>query len=183
MIRFTIFLSIVLSSSLAWAEEAGEAEEPTDRVYNERIQEGHRLYTNRVYQEALGAYQAALAERPNDPMAIYLIGCAQRALEQWDEALASFQRAARLAGADDPALHARALMNVALVHEAQNRLTEAAEAWQVYIAYAESHQDVPTYVPNARERLEVIQAYQDLDTAYTVVRRRIRERQESEANE
>jgi len=113
-------------------------------------------------------------------MATYLIGCAQRAQGQMSQALESFQRAARLSGGDQVALHARALMNVALVSEAQNtsdhdNLAVAAEAWQVYIAFAEPHQDVPTYVANARQRLEVIRAYQELETAYSAVRQRIAE--------
>jgi tetratricopeptide (TPR) repeat protein len=165
---------MMLASSLAWAEDAGDAEREAS-PYSQHIQEGHRLFVNGSHAEALQAYQSALSEQPNDPMAIYLMGCAQRALSQWSQSLDSFQRAARLAGADDEALHARALMNVALLYEVQNQLSPSIEAWQVYIAYAESHQRVPTYVANARQRLEAIQRVQQLETSYTAVRQRIQE--------
>ncbi len=180
MIRFVIVLSCLLVSSLAWAEDAAER---VDEEYIERIAEGHRLYSNGAHQEALRAYRAALEEIPNDPMATYLVGCAQRALGQLDEALATFRSVVRLAGADDAAMHARALFNVALVQEARRDLVAATEAWQVYIAYAESHQNVPTYVANARQRLEAIQRVQELDTAYAPVRQRIADRAASEGSD
>lgn len=173
MIRYAFLLSFLLASSAAWAEDAVER---PDEAYIERIAEGHRLYANGAYQEALGAYRAALGETPNDPMATYLVGCAQRALGQLDEALATFRTTARIAGADEAAMHARALFNVALVLEQRRDFVAAGEAWQVYIAYAESHQNVPTYVANARQRLAALQRLEELDTAYAPVRQRIADR-------
>jgi tetratricopeptide (TPR) repeat protein len=171
--RLVIAVAVVLAGPVAWAEDA--ASRRADQAYMSHISEGHELFTNGSHDAALRAYREALTERRDDAAATYFIACAQRALGQNDEALASFRRAAQLAGSDDEALHARALMNVALVQELRRDLVAAAEAWQVYVAYAETHQRVPTYVANARQRLEAIQRVQELDTTYDAVRQRIAE--------
>lgn len=173
---------MLLSCSVAWAEDAEQPQEEQS-AYLQRLVEGHRLFANNEHEAALRAYQAALEERADDAMATYLIGCAHRAMGSLDDALAAFQEAARLAGEPEAALQARALFNVAMVQEARRELEAAREAWRAYIAFAESHQSVPTYAENARQRLGVITAVEELDAAYAPVRQRIAERQASEASE
>lgn len=170
-----------LVSAVAWAEEAEEGEEEASETvaYRNHILEGHRLFTNNEHEAALQSYQSALEVQPDDAMAVYLIACAQRATGDLDAALASFQRSASLAGSD-AALEARALMNVAFVQEARRDLPAAREAWQAYITFAEAHQTIPTYVPNARERLDAITAVEELEAAYAPVRQRIEERAASQ---
>ena len=169
-----LWLSSIEPVALA-EESAPEGSGGDDSAYLERIVEGHRLFTNNERDRALRAYRDALEARPDDARATYYVACSLRATGELQEALETFRRAASLAG-DDDALHAHALFNVALVLEALRDLPAAQEAWRAYIAFAESHQNVATYVANARQRLEAITAVQELDTAYQPVRQRIAER-------
>jgi tetratricopeptide (TPR) repeat protein len=164
-------LSSILAASTARAEQAS-AELEAERLYLERLVEGHRLFANNQHDAALRAYTSALEARRDDAFATYLVACTQRAAGTLDEALATMRRAATLAGADD-ALEARALFNVGLIQEARRDLAAAREAWRAYIAFAESHEGLRTYVANARQRLDVITAVEELNAAYEPVRQRI----------
>lgn len=169
-----ITISLVLLSTSAWAEEAEEAES-RDTTYVDRLQEGHRLYANNQHEAALTAYQAALDARSGDGYATYFVATTQRAAGNLDEALATFQLALERSNEDD-ALHARVLMNIAFLQEQRREFEAAREAWRAYIEFAEAHQDVATYVSNARQRLDAINAEVELDAAYEPVRQRIAER-------
>ncbi len=172
-----VMLSCLLPT-LVHAEEAASETTPTE--YLQRLVEGHRLFANNEHDGALRAYRGALQAMSDDPLATYLVACSLRATDNLDEALSSFQRAATLSR-DDDALHARALFNVALVQEARREYEAAREAWRAYIAYAEAHQDITTYVANARQRLDAITAIEELNAAYEPVRQRIAARAASES--
>lgn len=141
--------------------------------YLQHLVEGHRLYGENQHEAALRAYRSALEVMEDDALATYFVGCAQRAMGDLEEAVASFERAAELAGEGDAALQARALWNVAATQEARRELAAARRAWRAYIAFAESHQRVTTYVANARQRLGAITSVEELDAAYGPVRERI----------
>lgn len=164
---------VLAAASAARAEQAARSRE--DAQYNERIAEGHRLTKNNELPAALRAYQRALEVRRDDAMATYFIACVHRAQGDLDQALTSFQEVVRLAGDQDPVLHARALMNIAFVREAQRDFTAAREAWRAYTAFIEGHARVPDYTANARQRLDAITTWEELDQAYEPVRRRIRD--------
>jgi tetratricopeptide (TPR) repeat protein len=168
-------IAVLAYASTAQAEEgATPARTKADTQYNERIAEGHRLIKSNDLPAALRAYQRALEARRNDAKATYFIACVHRAQDDLDQALTSFQEVLRLAG-DDDVLHARALMNVAFVREAQRDLAAAREAWRAYETFIDSHPRVPNYAPNARQRLDAITTWEELDQAYEPVRQRIRE--------
>lgn len=173
----SVVLIVLLAASAARAEQASTAPARSreDAQYNERIAEGHRLTKNNELPAALRAYQRALEVRRDDAMATYFVACVQRAQGNLDQALASFQEAARLAGDQDPVLNARALMNIAFVREAQRDFTAAREAWRAYVAFIEGHARVPDYTANARQRLDAITTWEELDQAYEPVRQRIAE--------
>lgn len=170
--RFLAGLSVfalILSSTLAWAESSdNESEE-----FVEQITEGHRLVVNNEHEAALRAYNRALQEGSDDAMATYFIACVQRATDNLDEALESFQSAARLAGDSNATLKLRALMNIAFVQEARRDLAAARAAWRAYIEFAEANSSARSYVQNARQRLDAITSWEELDAAYGPVRERI----------
>lgn len=170
--RFLAGLSVVtmiLSSSTVWAESSDDESDE----FVEQVTEGHRLFANNEREAALRAYRRALREGSNDAMATYFIACAQRAEGDLDEALESFQSAARLAGDSNAALKVRALMGVAFVQEARRDFAAARAAWRAYIEYAEAHSSARSYIQNARQRLDVITSWEELDAAYGPVRERI----------
>jgi tetratricopeptide (TPR) repeat protein len=168
-----VVAAMVCASSTAWAESA----DTTSEEYTEQINDGHRQFANNDRDAALRAYRRALREGSDNAMATYYIACVQRAEGDFDAALETFQESARLAGESNPSLKARALMNIAFVQEARRDFPAAREAWRAYISFIESHSDVRSYVPNARERIAAITAWEELDAAYAPVRERIQARE------
>ncbi len=177
--RFLPFIAVLISTHLAWAEEAGEPDGggaldlESVRAYGAALAEGHRLYANSQPEAALEAYQRALGVMANDSMATYYSACAQRAAGDLDGAIATFRQAIERGSDGDDATQARALWNIAMIEEGRRSFDAAREAWRAYITFAEAHQSATTYVVNARQRLDAITAIEELDAAYQGVRERI----------
>ena len=140
------------------------------------IQRGHRAFLARDFDTALAAYREAAMATPPVPIAHYFIGAAQHAKGQLDEALESFRTVARLAGDSDPALKAKALMNIAWILEEKQDLAGAREAWLEYKTWCTTHASIPGFPQTADERVAAIEKIQQLDQAYAAVRQRIADR-------
>jgi len=140
------------------------------------IQRGHRAFLARDFDTALAAYREAAMATPPVPIAHYFIGAAQRAKGRFDEALESFRTVSRLAGDSDPALKAKALMNIAWTLEQKQDLAGAREAWLEYKTWCTTHASVAGFPQTADERVAAIERIQQLDRAYAAVRQRIAER-------
>jgi len=140
------------------------------------IQRGHRAFLARDFDTALAAYREAAMATPPVPIAHYFIGAAQHAKGQLDEALESFRTVARLAGDSDPALKAKALMNIAWILEEKQDLAGAREAWLEYRTWCTTHASIAGFPQTADERVAAIEKIQQLDQAYAAVRQRIADR-------
>jgi tetratricopeptide (TPR) repeat protein len=179
--RLVAVALILVSSGVASAEQRAAEQRPAEPArrleavqrFSSSLAEGQRLYANGEHDAALRSFQAALEAVPDDPMATFFVGCAQRAGGDVDAALATFRQLVTLSGERDPAWHARALWNIAMIQEARRDLGAAREAWRAYVAFAEANSRARTYAPNARQRLEAITAIEELDATYAAVRERI----------
>jgi tetratricopeptide (TPR) repeat protein len=100
-------------------------------VYRQAMQRGHNLAWDQKWEQAVREYQAALAEFPDDPQALSSAGLALFNLKRFPEALAIYQRAARLNLQDTVALEK--------IADIEERLGHVEEAAKVYVAVAEAH--------------------------------------------
>jgi len=136
------------------------------------IAHGNEVYLLKDYEKALDLYREAAAQNPKKPQAHYFIGCAQRALKRYDEAVESF-KTAYLLSVDDEWAKGIASYNIALTYEAAGRLDEAAGAWDDFIKFAGAKKKLAALVEDARERAKAIDRVAALEKAYVAVRERI----------
>jgi tetratricopeptide (TPR) repeat protein len=101
------------------------------KVFEEAMRSGANAAWDRNWDQAVAAYQRALAEFPDDVAALTSLGLAYSGAGQWEAALESYQRACKLSP-DDPVLHER----IGKTREQLGRGKEAAEA---YLASAERY--------------------------------------------
>lgn len=183
-----LFLSLVPTEALAQirtAEEIQAVGGPTAaRALGERLAAGHMSYKAGDHQAALEAYQQIKEKLPGSAWVYLFVGTAQRALEQWDDALASFKTAATVAGTKDVNLRAKALFNIAATHE--RRAGEASGpaidwknakvAWAEYLDLATANPAAKVFPETARARIEVIEKRLALWNEYETVRGQAKER-------
>lgn len=100
-------------------------------VFRQALQRGHNFAWDQKWDEAIVAYQAALAEFPDDQQALIGLGLALFNLKRLQEALAVYQHAARRNPSDTDALEK--------IADIEERLGHVEEAARVYVAVAEAH--------------------------------------------
>ncbi|MGD9046848.1 MAG: tetratricopeptide repeat protein [Anaerolineae bacterium] len=93
------------------------------KVYEKAMREGHNYAWGGEWEQALEAYERALAEMPDDPEAHNYVGLACLELERFEPALEACTVASRLAP-DDPAPLAR----IAEIHQHLGQRRAAADA-------------------------------------------------------
>lgn len=191
---FVIGVMLLLSNAASAQAPAARARPPlpgahpaTSRVapqpsspYGEKIHEG----IGRLMQsDAAGAQQSfrdAIAIEGTSAEAFVLLGEAQRVAGALGLAVESFRSAARFSegdSGDTPRWHARALQGVAETLERDPaHLIDAREAWQAYVAFAQTHTGVAN--PDlGQARAQAAETYTQLDQAYEPVRQRIAQRE------
>ncbi len=136
------------------------------------IVKGHDAFVLREYDRALQYYKDAAEESPKSPVAHYFIGCTQRAMKNYEEAIDSFKTAYLMAG-EDAWWKGAASFNVALTYEQADKKEEALKAWKDFIKIATDFADMKNFVASAEKRIAAIEKYRELDDAYAVVRSRI----------
>ncbi len=92
------------------------------KAYDKAVREGLDFYWGRQWQKALGAYNKALAEMPDDPVVHNHLGQVYLEQERFEPALGAYRKAAQLAP-DDPA----PLVRIAEIHERQGQRHAAAD--------------------------------------------------------
>ena len=93
---------------------------------------GNDYFDSHQPQKAVDAYARALALKPDDPDILTDQGVMYRQLNQFDKALANFQKASKL----DPS-HLQSLFNMGIVYAADlNKPNEAAKAWNKVLVLA-----------------------------------------------
>jgi tetratricopeptide (TPR) repeat protein len=115
------------------------------KLYDKAISEGLNFAWERKWDEAVAAYEKAIAEIADDAVVYNHLGLAYLELEQFDDALGAYNKASRLMP-DDP----NPLARMADIHE---RLGQRHAAADVLYSMAEIHQ-------GRRSWSEAIQAYQ-----------------------
>jgi tetratricopeptide (TPR) repeat protein len=93
-------------------------------VYDKAIREGLDFAWAGEWEKAIEAYQRALSEAPKDPVVRNHLGLANFELERYDEALAAYREASRLAP-EDPG----PLLRMAEIHDNQGQRHAAADAY------------------------------------------------------
>lgn len=129
------------------------------KIFEEAIQAGTNAAWDKNWDQAIAAYQRALAEFPNDVGGLTGLGLAYSGTGQLENALESYQRASELAP-DDPVLYE----HIGKVREQLGHEKEAAEAYLASAEHYLSQQQAPHL---ALERWQdAVRAYPDCVKAH-----------------
>ena len=177
MKKFLILLfaaaCLFLLSNAAYADDKKtEGKKPEAPEYLVILVKGHDAFRLRNYEKALELYREAAEKAPKNTKPLYFIGCAHRALKNYDEAVGSFETAYLLAAGDDW-WRGMASFNIAMTYEAAGKLTEAKKAWEDFKKFASGKSDLATHGATADKRIDAIDKYLELDKKYEAVRDRI----------
>jgi tetratricopeptide (TPR) repeat protein len=200
-ISTTVWLATVLASPLALAapharEAGGSAprEQPEDAEYRSAIKGGDRAFLAKRFDEAVTAYEKAIAKQPASAEAYGRLAAAQRELGRFDEAIATLGQG--LDKSTDVTERAKLLFLQADIRERQRALPEAAERWSAYLDTASGGEvtidlDAPeaaaestaapgakVYPATAHERLKQVAAAEKRQKDYASVKDRIKKREQ-----
>jgi tetratricopeptide (TPR) repeat protein len=171
-----IFLSTGTVMAKSKKEKKGKKEAVAEKPKAPKalllLVKGHDAYILKEYSKALGFYKDAAEESPKSPIPHYFIGCAKRAMKDYDDAIDSFKTAYLMAG-DDAWWKGLAAFNVAVTYEQAGKLAEAKSAWKDFKKFAVDKPALKKYVDSADSRIQAIEKYMELDKAYEIVRERI----------
>ena len=129
------------------------------KVFEEAVRAGANAAWDKNWDQAVEAYQRALAEFPNDAGALAGLGLAYAGTDQWETALKYYQEASALAP-DDPVLHER-------IGRTREQLGHREKAAEAYLASADRYLSQQQAPHLALERWQdAIRAYPDCLKAY-----------------
>lgn len=195
--------SSVLGCSLALslapvASNAGPAKSaapaPEAAEYRTALAEGDRAFLGKRFDEAVSAYEKAIAKQPASAEAYGRLAAAQRELGKLDEAIATLGQG--LDKGTDVTERAKLLFLQADIRERQRALPEATDRWSAYLDTASGGEvtidlDAPeaaaesTAVPGAKvypatahERLKQVAAAEKRQKDYASVKDRIKKREQ-----
>jgi tetratricopeptide (TPR) repeat protein len=147
-------------------------DKPKAPEYLNILVKGHDAYIVKNYDKALKLYKEAAEENSKRPKPHYFIGCAYRAMKDYDEAVDSFKTAFLMAG-DDTWWKGLASFNIAVTHELAGDLKAAKSAWEDFKRFAEEKHLLSKFISTADSRIKAIDKYRALDEKYKAVRERI----------
>ena len=164
---------LFLLSGAAYADDKKtEGKKPEAPEYMVILAKGHDAYRLRDYDKALNLYREAADLAPKNAKPLYFIGCAHRALKNYEEAVGAFETAYLLSTGDDW-WKAMASFNIAMTYEAAGKLTEAKKSWQDFQKFASGKSALSILAATAEKRIDAIDKYIELDKKYEAVRDRI----------
>jgi len=149
-------------------------------AFTAAIQRGHDGAKRADWQAAADGYGEAASIRPRSGAPVLYQAMLARSRGDLPGALTKFRDSVRLAtatGAEEDSIHAKALLGIAMVLEAQRQLAEARTAFQEYVTFAEAHGGVLTFPATGQARVQAIDRVDELDQAYREVRERIAARE------
>lgn len=160
-----------------------ETPRPAASPYVQKVANGIRLLVARDFDGAIASLREAAGIEATNPIAHYYLGEAQRMKGELSEAIESFRTAARHAAqANEARWQARALQGVAdTLERIPDRITEARTAWQEYARFADTHRDV-SFPEMARQRIQAIDTWTELELVTREVRNRIEARERENAS-
>ena len=109
------------------AEPTGERRAPAES-YDQALARGQKLARDKKYPDAMRAFEAALAARPDDARALSELSWVAFRANELDRAKQAAE--ASVAAAEEPKLKAASLYNLGRVAEAQGDWNEAAKAYK-----------------------------------------------------
>jgi cytochrome c-type biogenesis protein CcmH/NrfG len=110
---------------------------------------GNLYFDTHQHQKSIDAYARALALKPDDPNVVTDQGIMYLALDQYDQAIANFQRASRL----DPS-HLQSLFNLGIAYQHKGDAAKAASTFKQLIEKAPTSQQAA----DARQALQAAEA-------------------------
>jgi tetratricopeptide (TPR) repeat protein len=167
-------------ASEAPAAAAQPKAKSTKSPYSAKLQKGNAAYVARDFPGAIAAYQDAIQETANDPVAFYLLGEAQLGAGNVAEAEASWLSALGKAASRDD-IRAKLLFVLADLRERQGKWAEAKTAWDEYARFVGTHAVPKGYAATAAERTKAIDTRVDLEAKYGAVKQRIEQREKEAA--
>jgi tetratricopeptide (TPR) repeat protein len=173
--------AIVLASVIAWGEgttgsnqkKSETAAGAPSREYASVCARGNAKYASHDFDGAIELYRKAIEMAPHQYLGHYLLGEAQVAAGNLQEAEASWSQAALETSEKTPALHARILFVTADLKEREKKWEEAKAAWQTYLDWVGRFPDGAVFPATAKSRQQVIDTMLKQDKLYEVVRQRI----------
>lgn len=172
-----LFAAIGALVFLATLSASAQDERPEPSPLAEALTAGHKAMLASNWEEAVGHYEKAKDAESGNADAYYFLACARLAQAQFDQAVSDFRTAISVAGAKRPDLHAKCLFNLAVLEETRKRSDAAKTAWQAYLSFANTHQDVPIFPDNAKQRIQAIEDAAARETEAQPVRQRIADRE------
>jgi tetratricopeptide (TPR) repeat protein len=133
---------------------------------------GNKKLVSRDFPGAIDLYRQAIQLQPQNPLGHYLLGEAQSASGNLQEADASWTQADNL-GDKAPEVKVRVLFCLADLKERLKKWDDAKAAWQRYKEYATAHATAGGFPASADARILAIDEMQKQDKAYDIVRQRI----------
>lgn len=173
--------AIVLASMLARGEgtpgnnqkKSETAGGAPSREYVSVCARGNAKYASHEFDAAIALYQKAIEMAPHQSLGRYLLGEAQVAAGNLQDAEASWNQAVLETNEKAPAIHARILFVMADLKEREKKWEEAKAAWQTYLDWVGRFPDGAVFPATAKSRQQVIDTMLKQDKLYDVVRQRI----------
>lgn len=159
-------------SKKASKSKEAKDDKPKAPEYLNILVKGHDAYIVKDYNKALKLYKQAAEENSKSPKPHYFIGCAHRAMKDYDKAVDSFKTAFLMAS-NDTWWKGLASFNIAVTHELAGDLNAAKNAWEDFKRFAEEEPLLSKFLTTADSRIKAIETYQALDKKYKAVRERI----------
>ncbi len=153
-------------------KKEAKGDKPEAPEYLKILVKGHDAYIVKDYEKALKIYKEAAEENSKSPKPHYFIGCAHRAMKNYDKAVDSFKTAFLMAS-DDTWWKGLASFNIAATYELAGDLKAAKSAWEDFKRFAEEKPLLSKFVSTAESRIKAIDKYRALDEKYKAVRERI----------
>jgi tetratricopeptide (TPR) repeat protein len=173
-------VSVVLAAMpLAFADggkTADDKDDPQNRTHISKFMEtavaGNKKFVSRDFPGAIELYRQAIQLQPTNALGHYLLGEAQSASGNLQEAEASWTQADNV-GDKSPDVKVRVLFCLADLKERQKKWDDAKAAWQRYKDYIANHAGAGGFPTSADARITAIDEALKQDKAYDIVRQRI----------
>jgi cytochrome c-type biogenesis protein CcmH/NrfG len=143
--------------------------------YSAAVQKGDGAYAARDFDAAIAAYRDEIQKNPNAALGHYLLGAAELAKGNFEEAEKSWQTALRFTG-KDATMKGKILFVLADLKERQKAYDEAVERWKAYAAHAQAEPSAKTYPATAADRIKRADEWKKISADSAEVKARIEKR-------
>lgn len=141
-----------------------------------KVLKGNAAYAARDFQTSIAAYREAIQEDAENPLGHYMLGQAQLAAGNLEEAEASWQHGLRFSGMNKP-LHGKLLFVLADLQERKGKFPQAKQGYEAYAAFCRANPDANGFPASAEGRIKAIDKREELAKKSAVVKQRIEARE------